>query len=78
MEKTGWKTLAIVFISLFVLETIFGVWITSIGMNVINNEKECSNNICGEQIYDSYYYDEYKQVCTCFINHEPIITRYLK
>ncbi|MCR4284512.1 MAG: hypothetical protein NUV97_00525 [archaeon] len=65
-EGDHWKTVAIIFIVLFVLETIVVLWLFSIGTNAIDNETECSVNICGgvEGVV-SYYYDDYEQVCYC-------------
>jgi len=66
VEKSHWKTIAIIFIVLFVLETILVIWIFSAGASIINNEIECSTNICGEfENAVSYRYDDYEQICYC-------------
>ena len=66
-EKSNhWKTIAIIFIVLFVLETIFLIWAFSAGTSMINNENECAINICGDvEEAVSYYYDDYEQICYC-------------
>jgi len=66
VEKNHWKTIAIIFIILFILETILFIWLLSVGTSMVNKEAECSINICGE-IGDavSYYYDDYEQICSC-------------
>ena len=66
-EKSNhWKTIGIIFIVLFVLETILVIWLFSVGTSMINNETECSKNICGEvENAVSYQYDDYEQICYC-------------
>jgi len=62
MEKTGWKTLAIIFICLFVAGVAFMVW--SYNLVVAEEEKtyECFYNFCSEN-YDADYLDG---ICTCY------------
>ena len=69
-----WKILAIVFMVLFVIESIFLIWIFSSGAKMIKNENICAINICDlrseNSLYDSYYYDDYEEVCYCYTNGE--------
>ena len=66
VKKNPWKIIAIVFIILFVLETLLFIWIFSLGTSAINNENECAVNICGEiEEAVSYYYDSVEQMCYC-------------
>lgn len=69
-KNNTWKTLAIIFIILFVLETAFIIWMISIGLKEINIESECIVNICGSDEYDAYYYDTYEEICYCYKDHE--------
>jgi hypothetical protein len=66
----GWKVTAIIFIILFLLETISFIWIAQIGTDVINNENICSINVCGNNQYDSFYYDSIENICYCYTNGE--------
>ena len=74
--KTNWKVLAIVFISLFVIETISIILLFSLGYDVADKESECSINICKEQ-YDAYFYDAYKKVCYCYIDNQIVFEKYI-
>ncbi len=82
-KKTNvWKILAIIFIILFVIETLFILWIFSAGTKMVKNENICVINICNlgseDSEYDSYYYDDYEEICYCYkdgeIAHQEIIT----
>lgn len=70
----GWKVTAIIFIILFLLETIAVVGIMSVGVGEINKETECANDIC--QTYDAYQY--YSDTCYCYRNNEVAYTKYMK
>ena len=62
----GWKVTAIVFIILFILETIFFISIVSIGFSDLNKENQCMYNVCGGESYDSYVYYEFEGICECY------------
>ena len=64
MEKQGWKITAIVFISLFVVETLIMGYLIQTGLESIENENICAFDICEDS--DSYYYDIYEEVCYCY------------
>ncbi len=66
--KEKWKTIAIIFIVLFVLETILFISLIKIGFNVQEEETICSIEICSN--YDSYYYDSVQRICSCYTNGE--------
>ena len=81
-KKTNvWRILAIIFIALFVIETIFLIWIFSVGTKMLKNENICAINICDlgseDTPYDSYYYDDYEEICYCYtgdeITHQEVI-----
>ncbi|KKK86218.1 hypothetical protein LCGC14_2765450 [marine sediment metagenome] len=73
--KNKWKTIAIIFIILFILETILFLYLIKLGIDVEKEEVICAIQICSE--YDSYYYDSIKQVCSCYINGEVKYQKYL-
>jgi len=75
MEKTGWKALAIVFICLFIVETLLLIWIWNVGTEFIENENECAVNICQDK--DSYYYDSQNRMCYCYVNHEIVKQKFI-
>lgn len=66
--KDKWKVTAIVFMSLFVIQTLFVIWVYNIGAEALELEDECSIEICKD--YDSYYYDSYEEDCYCFTDGE--------
>jgi hypothetical protein len=82
----GWKTLAIVFIILFVVETLFWIWAISIVLEGEEKETECLIDICGYSYsyqdwigdYDGYHYDETYSACSCYNGNEIVKEVYLK
>lgn len=71
----GWKITAIIFIILFILQTILFVGIIYLGYKEISKESECSVNICKD--YDAYIYDSTYQICYCYKDGEVAHTKYL-
>ena len=67
-NQMKWKTIAIIFIILFTLETLFIITIFKVGFDVQKEENVCSINICSE--YNSYYYDSVESICYCYKNGE--------
>ena len=74
MKINGWKLTAIIFIALFILETIAFIGIASIGMTINQQETECANDIC--QNYEAFQY--YDSTCYCYMNNEIAYTKYMK
>jgi len=69
--KVDWKSVAIVFIVLFVVETIIFFWVYFIGTEMLEKESECMDFCEEEEKCSSYYYDEYKEKCYLFdYDHE--------
>ena len=64
----GWKVTAIIFISLFVVETLLFGWILNIGMEEVGKEDNCIREIC--KGYDTYYYGD--ELCQCFEDGEMV------
>lgn len=62
MEKTGWKTLAIIFICLFAIETGFIAWSYNLVIEEEEKTYECLYNFCSEN-YDADYLNG---ICTCY------------
>jgi len=65
MEKQGWKTMALIFIFIFILENIFLV----IGYIQITDEEnktmECYYEVCEDYIEAEY--DPYSKLCSCYV-----------
>lgn len=80
MEKNGWKITAIIFIILFVLETIciigFLKWALDYVDEDYERESNCAWNVCSEA--QAYIYYEYEQVCECYVNNELVKQEYLE
>ena len=62
MNTRTWKTIAIVFFLLFVLETGFWIWIFNIGVQEEENAYDCYYNFCS----GSYDADYDQGLCTCY------------
>lgn len=79
-QKTNiWKTIAIIFIILFTLETSLIIWGTILISEDEKNLNECYYNICGD--YADAYFSE--DVCYCYdydTNDELVVvkTNYMK
>jgi regulatory protein YycI of two-component signal transduction system YycFG len=67
-----WRTTAIVFIILFILETVFLAYCFNVGNETINNDVKCSNEVCFNKQATSYVYDDVNKLCKCY-EHEKII-----
>jgi len=76
-NKTNWWKIATIILAvIFIIETCFIGWIIKAGTDVINNENECSINIC--EPYDTYYFDPYDNICYCYRDHEIVYQEYIK
>lgn len=62
MENSTWKTLAIVFIILFTIETLYLIFSFTIYFNEEDKMNQCFYEICEDNV-EAYY--EYG-VCTCY------------
>jgi len=78
MEKKGWKILAIVFICLFSFSLISFAIITSIGINIINKEYECSVECVNLNENAAYMFYDYENICECYVNNKLIKTIYIE
>jgi len=71
----GWKVTAIIFIILFIVETMFVYWAWTLGTDMIEQENTCSKNICSN--YESFIYDEYGETCYCYVGDELVYQEFL-
>jgi len=71
----GWRTSAIVFIVLFVLQSMFVVWIFKAGNDLIDAENKCSVNVCDG--YESYYFDNLERMCYCLNDQDIEYQKYI-
>lgn len=71
-----WKTVAILFIIISILEGATLYYVFSEGTKIIENENECSINICSEQ--SVYYYDVVESMCYCFEGEDIVKEVYIK
>lgn len=62
MEKTTWKTIAIIFIALFILENLFITWTVLETNKEIEKTNVCYYDVCSEYPEAMYEYD----LCTCY------------
>ncbi len=61
-----WKTIAIIFIVLFCLETFVFVWAITTGMSEITKEEECVMDVCSE----NHAYQYYPNIGMCYCYNE--------
>ena len=76
-ERKGYKTSTIILSIIVILETLFIIWIFNIGNEMIEQENECAINICNDEIYESYFYDDYEEVCYCYGDNELVYQEYI-
>jgi len=74
--KMIWKILAIVFIIVSIVEGAIIYWWWTAGTNYLENEMECSINVCKDA--DSFFYSVYDNICYCYIDNEIVKQEYLK
>lgn len=72
----NWKIVAIIFIIISIVEFSFISWIWQLGSESMENESACAYNICDGS--DSYYYDNYENMCYCYLNGEISNKEYIK
>ena len=72
-HKKSYKTLAIVFITLFVLSWVLFIGLINIGYDMQVNEDQCSINFCGKDVEAvSYSYDDMTEACYCYDSEQEI------
>ena len=69
-EKNKFKTWFFIVLFLFISQTIFVGWLFVVGTEVMENEVECSNVVCGNKNYDTFYYDYEYSICYCYKDGE--------
>ena len=79
---TNWKTIAIVFIIIAVLEFVVLIWFWNVGTQYIEREEECAYDICEldeleASNYDSYFYDNVYQMCYCYKDGEIVKQKHI-
>jgi hypothetical protein len=62
----SWKSIAIIFIILFILETLLFGYMFKLGIDESNKDQKCAINVCAD--YSSYIYDN--NLCQCYENGE--------
>ena len=74
MEKTGWKTLAIISLILLICSIVSIVMIFNAGQEYELKRQTCAYDICGmrEGDHDSYFYADLDDYCYCFIAGEMV------
>jgi len=78
MAINKWKVTAIIFITLFLLETSLIMYSYNIGKTSIDNNLKCSNEICFNVNAEAFVYDDTTQVCQCYIGEEIIKREIMK
>jgi len=71
----AWRTAAIVFGILFLLQTTVIIYVMVEGEKMIGLENQCQVNVCRE--YDAYYYGSSDKMCYCYQNNEIVLNKYM-
>lgn len=74
MEKKAWKTIAIIFMIITIIETAYLIWAVTLYTAETNRVNECYYNICGD--YPDAYYES--KVCYCYdydLTGQPIVAK---
>ena len=72
MALNGWKITAIIFIVLFIAETVFIISAYNVGTESINNKLKCSNEICFNIEADAFIYDSDTKTCSCYEGNDIV------
>jgi len=75
-NNNGWKIIGIIFIIISIMEFLLIAMFYSIGSKMIDNENECVYNVCGDK-YETYSYDEWNDVCYCYVGDELVYQKYM-
>lgn len=78
MEKDTWKIIAIIFMILFILETLFLFYAFNLGVEIETNDLKCSDEICYNLDATSYLYEDTYSLCQCYKNGEIIYQEVIK
>jgi len=73
MATNKWKFIAIVFMTLFFLETFAFVGFFSLGQSVSENDVSCMELCSESQNSSSYYYDIASDTCFCYDRDGDVI-----
>ena len=76
MKDKNWKTIAIIFIILFVIETTMSILFVNIGNNEINKEESCRVSICNN-VPGAFNYWYENDVCYCLNKENEVIQQRL-
>ena len=75
--ENNWKILAIALLIVVIVESVFIAWLFVSGTEMFENDIECAVNICADDKYDAYYYDDYEKVCYCYTDNEIIYSEFM-
>jgi len=70
MENKGWKIYSIIITTLFIMSWFFFVSMVMIGLHATEKETKCATEVCLDS--DSYGFDSYLSICTCYVDNEVV------
>ena len=73
MVVNGWKITAIIFMVLFITETIGIIYLAKVGQESINNKIKCSNDVCPIVGATSFIYEDAIKTCYCYNEQAEVI-----
>lgn len=75
----GWRTATIVLSVVLLLFIVGFLWVMNMGTQMIERENKCAADICADEVYASYAFDDYDQTCYCFgADGEVAKTKYME
>ena len=72
----GWKVAAIIFMVLFIAETVAFVYVMKLGVDSLEKESQCMYNVCHEG--QTYFFDYATSICYCFDDGEITTQEYME
>lgn len=73
MNYKLWFILSVIINILLILLIVY---FYNVGNQAINDELECSIEVCKE--YDTYVYDQYTRTCGCYLGEDLVQVQYMK
>ena len=69
----NWKVTGIISLILNLLFILFFIWAINLGAEMEEQEMYCALNVCED--YNTYWYDEYDEICSCYNDEQEEVER---
>ena len=75
--KDKWKVIALVMTAIVLVESCVLIYAFAIGSAMYANEDMCAYEICADQRYDAYTYDDVSGICYCWDGEDIVVEKQL-